>query len=341
MLAHENSQLSNDPIMKLGTAFFASKVLLSAIELKLFTILANNPLSETELQKKLKLNDRAAKDFFDALVMLGMLTRQENIYYNTAETEFFLDQNKDSYCGHWLEMANRRLYKHWDNLTAALQTGKPQNEFKHLEDPFDAIYADQSNLDNFLNEMGDVSRPLINEIASVFNWHDKKTFIDIGTCQGIFPTHLALLHPHLRGGGFDLPKLKNAFNAYTQAHNLTDRLNFYPGNFHCDPLPTADVLVMGHVLVDWDIQVRKQLIAKAFSALPKHGYLLIYDMMTDNMKSSNVAALLMSLNMLIETQGGSTYSESDCRLWLQEAGFDEIQIVKLNKTHSLAIACKP
>jgi hypothetical protein len=120
-----------DAIMQLGSAFWASKTLLSAVELGLFSELASSgPLDAEALRKRLDLHPRSARDFFDALVALGMLERENGAYRNTPETDLFLDRSKPSYVGGLLEMLNARLFGFWNSLTEGLRTGEPQNEAK-------------------------------------------------------------------------------------------------------------------------------------------------------------------------------------------------------------------
>ena len=113
-------------IMQLGWGFWGSKALLSAVELGVFTQLGGGPKSLEELTRSLKLHPRSARDFFDTLVALGVLNRDAaGAYANTAETALYLDRAKPTYVGGILEMANKRLYRFWDGLTEALQTGLP------------------------------------------------------------------------------------------------------------------------------------------------------------------------------------------------------------------------
>src|SRR5262249_14615174 len=141
---------SPESILQTGTAFWASKTLLSAVELGVFTKLAERPLSLVELREALGLHPRSAHDFFDALVALGFLRRESGVYSNTADTDFYLDKRKPSYIGGMLEMANARLYSFWNNLTEGLRTGEPQNEAKHGGDLFGQLYASPENLRIFL-----------------------------------------------------------------------------------------------------------------------------------------------------------------------------------------------
>lgn len=329
-----------EKIMQLGMAFWGSKALLSAVELKVFTILAQKPLSEEELREQLGLHPRSAKDFFDALVSLGMLDRNEGLYTNTPETDVFLDQAKPSYIGGFLEMASSRLYPNWGLLTEALRTGQPQNEAKEGGDFFEILYANPEKLKGFLQAMTGVSMGASKAIAHKFPWQDYKTFIDIGTAQGGLPVQVALAHCHLSGWGFDLPATQHIFEEYVHSNGLSDRLRFISGDFFKDPLPTADVLSMGHILHDWNLEEKKQLIGKAYEALPIGGALIIFESLIDDDRRTNSFGLLMSLNMLIELPGGFDYTGADCSGWLQEAGFRETRVEHLVGPDSMVIGIK-
>ena len=115
-----SSVLTPEGILQLGLGFWGSKTLLSAVELGVFTHLAQGPLPTETLVQRLGLNGRGACDFLDALVALGMLERGGGAYANTAATDLFLDRNKQAYIGGFLEMANARLYPFWGGLTEAL-----------------------------------------------------------------------------------------------------------------------------------------------------------------------------------------------------------------------------
>src|SRR5919199_422738 len=340
--SHDHGTVAPRSILELGTAFWASKTLLSAVEIGLFTTLAEaGPLDAESLRRRLGLHERSARDFFDALVALGMLERNgDGRYTNTPETDLYLDRNKETYLGGLLEMFNARLYGFWGSLTEGLQTGKPQNEAKTGGDLFDALYTDPARLKDFLEAMTGVSRLQAKAIAEKFPWRDYNTLIDIGTAQGCLPVHIAQTYPHISGGGFDLPPVGPVFEEYVGAHGLSDRLRFYPGNFFEDPLPSADVLVMGHVLHDWDLTAKKLLLSKAHQALPPGGALIVYETMIDHERRENVVGLLMSLNMLIETAGGSDYTGADCIGWMHEVGFREARVEPLVAGHSMVIGIK-
>ena len=334
------SGLTPEHIMKLGTGFWASKTLLSAVELGVFSALADAPADLPALQRKLGLHQRSARDFLDALVALKVLEREDGIYRNSADADLFLDRAKPSYVGGVLEMLNVRLYRFWGSLTEALRTGEIQNEAKGGGDFFAALYAEPERLRGFLHAMSGLSAGAAHAIATKFSWKDYATFVDLGAAQGMVPATLARAHPHLTGIGFDLLPVQPVFEEFVAQQGFSDRVRFQAGNFFVDTLPKADVVVMGHILHDWDLVQKKLLLGKAFDALPRGGALIVYDAIIDDDRRENAFGLLMSLNMLIETQGGFDYTGADCQAWMREAGFSQTRVEHLVGPDSMVIGTK-
>jgi hypothetical protein len=332
---------SPDAIIQLGLGFWASKTLLSACELGLFSELAAGSLGLRELTERFQLHPRGARDFVDALVALKMLARDGDGYANTPATSMFLDRAKPTYIGGILEMANARLYSFWGSLTEALRTGELQNEARGGgQSFFEALYQDPVRLKGFMKAMTGLSLGTVVAIAEKFPWADYRTFADVGTAQGGLPVQVALAHPHLTGIGFDLPVIGPIFDEYVRSHDLSNRLRFQPGDFFRDALPSADVIVMGHILHDWDLDQKRHLIAKVFDALPKRGAFIAFEAIIDDQRRENAFGLLMSLNMLIETQGGFDYTGADCEAWMRNAGFRETRVEHLVGPDSMVIGIK-
>jgi hypothetical protein len=335
------SSATPNRIMQLGLGFWGSKTLLSAVELGLFTELAGGPLDAPTLCDRLGLHPRSARDFLDALVSLRMLERDpEGRYANTPDADTFLDRSKPSYLGGMLEMAGARLYPFWGSLTEALKTGRPQNEVRSGGNFFEALYADPARLEGFLSAMTGLSLGAARAIAQKFPWRRYRTFIDVGGAQGGLSVVVALEHPHLSGGNFDLPGVGPIYETYVARHGLNERLRFYPGDFFNDPLPTADVLVMGHILHDWNMEEKLMLLRKTYDALPAGGALIVFEALIDDERRENAAGLLMSLNMLIETPGGFDYTGADCQSWMKEAGFRETRVEHLAGPDSMVVGVK-
>jgi SAM-dependent methyltransferase len=329
-----------DAIMQLAFGYWGSKTLLSAVEIGLFTELAGGPLTLEEIRARLRLHERSARDFLDALVALGMLNRDDGRYSNTPSTELYLDRRKPTYMGGMLEMMSARLYGFWAGLTEGLRTGEPQNEAKHGGDIFDALYKDPARLEQFLAAMTALSLGIAHAMAAKFPWSKYRSFVDIGAAQGGLAVVLAQKHQHLCGIGADLPVVGPVFDKYVAANGLADRLRFTALDFFKEPLPQADVVIMGHILHDWNLQTKKMLIAKAYEALPPGGSFIVFEAIIDDERRSNAFGLLMSLNMLIETRGGFDFTGADCAGWMREAGFKETRVEHLSGPDSMVVGVK-
>jgi SAM-dependent methyltransferase len=333
--------LTPERIMQLGLGFWGSKALLSAIELSLFSELTDTSLNADQLTARLKLHPRSARDFYDALVALGMLEREGGLYRNAPESDQFLVRGKPTYIGGLLEMANERLYTFWGSLTEGLKTGQPQNELKTGgAGLFETIYGDPDRLRQFLGAMTGLSMGASKAIAEKFPWRQYKTVVDVGGAQGGLLVQVCGAHPHLTGINFDLPVVGPIFEDYIATNGLSDRLRFMAGNFFEEMLPSADVITMGHILHDWNLDEKRMLLEKAHRALPDGGCLIVFEALIDDERKHNVFGLLMSINMLIETPGGFDYTGKDCAGWMREAGFRETRVEHLAGPDSMVIGVK-
>ncbi len=335
-------EVTSDGIMQLAFGYWGSKTLLSAVELGLFTELAKGPLTLEEIRSRLGLHERGARDFLDALVALGMLNREQAQYANTAATDLYLDRAKPSYVGGLLEMMSARLFRFWADLTEGLKTGKPQSEAKHGHggEMFQILYSDPQRLEQFLSAMTGISLGTAHAIARKFPWPQYQSFVDIGAAQGGLAVVLAQAHGHLKGLGADLPVVGPIFEKYVASHGVQDRLRFASLDFFREPFPKADVVVMGHILHDWDLPTKKMLLGKAYDALSPGGALIVFEAIIDDERRVNALGLMMSLNMLIETHGGFDYTGADCAAWMREAGFKQTRVEYLSGPDSMVIGVK-
>lgn len=331
---------SPDRIIALGYAYREAKALLTAIELGVFAALAERPLGVEALRHEIGIAPRGARDFFDALVALGLLKRDEaGRYTNTLETALYLDPGKPTYRGGELEFINANLYERWNALTTALKTGGPPSEASSAGHYADR-YAKPAAVEAFARAMTAATLPVAAAIAAKFLWSQYKTFFDIGSAEGCLPVEVARVHRHVTGGGFDLSPMKPAFDRYVAANNLSGRLAFRSGDFFQDAMPRADVLVIGRVLHNWDLGAKKFLLKNAYEALPVGGALIVYERLIDDERRLNARALLSSLNMLLVTAGGFDFSGADCMGWMQAIGFRDVYIDPLVSDHSMIVGIK-
>jgi O-methyltransferase domain/Dimerisation domain len=329
-----------DRILELGQAFRASKAVLSAVELNVFTILAAGPLDLKTVRERAGLSVRGARDFLDALVALGMLARHEDgRYANSAEANLFLDRTKPSYVGGVLEASIARNYLLWGSLTEGLRTGKPQCD-KSAVSNFAPLYADETLREAFVSTMTARTRPVARALAGSFPWANYNTLIDIGGAQGCLPVEIARAHPHITGGAFDLPPLEPLFDRLVSEHGLASRLRFYPGDFFNGPLPAGDVLVLGRVMHNLDLPAKMTLLKKTYDALPPTGALIVYERLIDDERRVHASGLLSSLQMLLVSPGGFDFTGADCAGWMRETGFRDIRVEPLTADQSMVVGIK-
>src|SRR4051812_3276770 len=262
--------------MQVGMGFFGSKTLLSAVELELFTKLGGEGMTGAQIAETLGLHARAIPDFPDALVALGLLDREGDgsgaLYRNNEAGAVFLDKASPAYIGGILEMANARLYGFWGDLTEALQTGEPQNEVKHTgQAVFEELYSDEARLEQFMNAMAGISAGPFQALAEKFDFSKYETLCDIGGATGQLSTIVAGAHPGIRCTSFDLPVVEPIAKRSIEAAGLSDRVTTAGGDFFADPLPKADVITMGLILHDWNLEKKQHLIKAAYDALPDGG----------------------------------------------------------------------
>ena len=340
-----SAQVDPSHIMQVGMGFWGSKTLLSAVELDLFTKLGSDGMTAEQIAEDLGLDDRAVPDFPDALVALELLDREghasDAVYRNTETGAVFLDKASPAYIGGLLEMANARLYPFWGDLTEALRTGKPQNEIKHTGKPmFDELYADEARLEQFMNAMAGISAGPFMALAEKFDFSEYETLCDVGGATGKLSIIVANRHPHMRCTTFDLPVVEPIAKRTIEAAGLSDRSTAVGGDFFTDPLPKADVITMGLILHDWNLERKKHLVKAAYDALPEGGAYIVIENLIDDARRENAFGLLMSLNMLIEFGDAFDYTGADFAGWCKEAGFKKTEVLPLAGPTSAGIAYK-
>ncbi|MEA2315144.1 MAG: hypothetical protein QOI03_1836 [Solirubrobacteraceae bacterium] len=340
-----SEQVDPSHIMQVGMGFFASKTLLSAVELELFTRLGSDGMTGSQIAEALELDARAIPDFPDALVALQLLDRDgdgtDALYRNTNDTAVFLDKASPAYLGGILEMGNARLYRFWGDLTEALQTGRPQNEIKHTGTAmFEELYSDPDRLEQFMNAMAGISAGPFHALAEKFDFSRYGTLCDVGGATGQLSIIVAGRHPHMRCTSYDLAVVEPIAKRAIEAAGLDDRVSTQAGDFFAEPLPAADVITMGLILHDWNLEGKMQLISSAYNALPEGGALIVIENLIDEARRENAFGLLMSLNMLIEFGDAFDFTTADLAGWCKEVGFKEMEFLALAGPTSAGIAYK-
>ena len=324
-------------IIRLGNAFCDAQALLTAAQLDLFTVLAEHgPASLERVRELLGLHGRGLRDFLRLLVALGLLEHADGRYRNAPDTARYLVGEQQPSVAGFLRGLGSNMYPVWGGLTETLRTGAPRSTGERFEDMLndpDALLHYARMMDGLIQVVG----PLL---IKAVDFDDARTVLDVGGCRGNLISQLLTAHPHLHGIVFDLPQMRPLFDRYTAEQGVADRASFHSGDFFADPLPTADVVILGHVLHNWRAEAREHLVRAAFQALRPGGTLLVHDRMLDD-ELSNIDNLLASLMMALVTEEGAEYPIAELRQFAHDAGFDSVRHQPLDDNETLVICHKP
>ncbi|HZD69691.1 MAG TPA: methyltransferase [Actinomycetes bacterium] len=323
--------LTPGPLMQLATGFWAFKTLAAAHELDLFTRLAfgRPEVTPEELAKELGIQERPAQVLLTACASLGLLERGDRGYRNTPLSERFLVRGTPYYFGGLVTMFDRRLYPGWGKLIQAVRTNRPttwdpdrQRSLFEGEDP--------AVLQTFWEAMHSISSFTARALGNAVDLGSARRLLDVGGGSGAFAVELCRQYRSLCATVFDLPFVVDIAADKIADAGLRDRIGTHSGDFFVDPLPAGhDVHLYSMIMHDWDEQRDRLLLRKSFEALPSGGLVIISELLVDDDKAGPPAAALMSLNMLVETEGRN-YTASEYSAWLQDAGFVEPRTVRFD-----------
>lgn len=336
---------SPDQIMQVGSGFWPSKVLLAAVDLDLFTHLANGGLRASEIEQKLDLHPRATRDFLDSLLSLGFLKREgdedDPLYRNTRETGAFLNKSDPRYIGGALDIFNNQIYEKWANLEESLKTGEPRSIIDETGDSFfDELYSDPERLEEFMEGMAGLSAGNFQAFVEEFDFSDYDTMTDVGGALGNLSRIVAQREPDLSIITLDLPPATDLAKRKIRNDDLGDRIEAVARDYTEDPIPDADLVTASLILHGENLETKKMLIEKIYDAVNAGGTFVAIDNIIDDERRENTFGLLMSLNMLVQYGDAFDYTGSQFKRWATDAGFEDIRISHLNGPTSMAIAHK-
>ncbi|WP_181763842.1 methyltransferase [Streptomyces albidus (ex Kaewkla and Franco 2022)] len=338
MHADKTAALSPAPVLQLTMAFYGSQALVSAVELDVFTQLADEPLPLEEAERALGIDPRGARDFLDALVALDLLDRDESGYRSSTVARRYLDRREPTYVGGYAMMAKHYLMPMWGKLTDAVRTGAPQVP---TGGGFFDGYQDPNAARPFLGAMDAVNAQVSRELTELVDWERYTSFVDVGGARGNLAATLVNRYPDLGGTVFDLPQIEPFFQEHVEALGVADRVGFRAGDFFDDPLPQADVHILGHILHYYGAKERRQILESVYESANPGGGIVVYDRMIDDERSERALSLLGSLNMLLTSDGGREYTLGECHDWLREAGFEVQMSEPVGGMDVLVFATKP
>ena len=317
-------ELTAIPLMQIISGFWASKTLAAAVELDLFTQLSGRGVDIHQLSQLLELHPRPAEMLLSGCASLGLLEKRGERYYNSPLSEEFLVRGKPYYFGGVITLLDRRLYLPWNRLPEAIKTNRAQT-WGDQPGIFEAMSANPEEQRVFTEGMHSFSVQSGEAVAAAFDFLPYAHLLDVGGGSGAYCIEAARRYPHLRATVFDLPTALEIAREKIAEAGFSDRIKTHPGDFFNEALPKgADVVLLSMILHDWTPEKNWVILTRCFDALPSGGAVIVSELMMNDEKTGPVSAALMSLNMLIETEGRN-YTWAEYTQWLKEVGFREIQ----------------
>lgn len=356
-----SKNVSPSPIMQMATGFWVSKTLMSAVELGVFTKVAdyqNKSNTESipliEFQKMIGIKEsRPAEAFTTALVSLGLLRvnksdEGQKTFSNTEVSSIFLDKNKPTYIGDVITMFNERLYKRWDRLSEAIKTNKPvgEEEGEDIESIFDKAKSNQDEaerLQKFTHAMHGISVGPAMSLSKSVDFSNHRRMMDIGGGSGIYAIQVVANNPNnMSAVVLDSKPVCQVADQYIRQYNLQGKVQTKVLDFFGDRLPNdCDVAFLSHVIHVFDRDKNINLLKKIHDSLPnENGMIIISEWLLNDEKTGPISSALMGLTMLIENSGGRSYSYDEISDMLVEAGFKNIQKRPLIELAEIVIAYK-
>jgi len=343
-----HSSPSPDPILQMATGFWASKTLMSAVELEVFTKVSGKSLSLNDFQKLLGFEIRPAEVFVTALVSLGLLEvtkgsdgkENEGFYSNSELADTFLVRGKPSYIGDFITMLDKRLYKSSDRLPQSLKSNRPAVETIGQEGnrSIDALYshalsneeAQDDVMRIFTHAMYGVSLGPAMALPKVFDFSNYRKMMDIGGGPGVYPIQVVREFPNMSAVVIDSKPVCQIAAQYIKQSNLQDKIHTKPLDFLKEELPKeCDAAFLSHILHGLSVEKDKILLKKVYDSLVpnenNNSVILISEWLLNDEKTGPVPSAMMSLNMILEMNEGRNYSFAEICNMLSGVGFENIE----------------
>ena len=314
-------------IDNLARGFMASRIILTAVELDLFGVLGEAALNGEELARALSANPRAVEILANALVALDLLTKEEGRFHNSPTSLKYLSSQSVRFRGGGLHhMAN--LWRSWDRLTEVVKKGGPSG-----------IPWTDDTRKFFVQAMEHLGKGVAPQLAQALDLSKIKTALDLGGGPGTFAIALAKKQPDLRAVVLDLPYALEISRQAVSEAGLTDRITFKEGDFFKDDLgKDYDLVLMSSLIHSLDVEENLHVLGRVKEALNPGGLLVIRDFLVDESHTQPTQAAIFAVNMLVNTQGGRTYSFKEVSDWLKKLEFENIHHRDLDGRSQLVLA---
>ncbi|KAF0151128.1 MAG: O-methyltransferase family protein [Ignavibacteria bacterium] len=325
-----NDVLDQNKILELANGFQVSRIILTALELNVFTILDKRLLPSSETAKQINCDEHAAERLLNALVSLGFLKKLHGKFYNTDAASLHLVKGSPDFLGGLFH--TNELWNSWGTLTNAVKKGASfcQNDDlnNNCTDMF--IYATHSRA---------VKEAKI--LAMLLNLTSAKIMLDVGGGSGVYSMRMIEHNPELNAVIFDLPNVIPLTKNYVDSFSLKEKINYIEGNYLTDDFESSyDLILLSDVVHINNYEQNLNLIKKCERALNRGGQIVIKDWVMNENRTDPLGGALFALNLLVSTKCGDTYTEKEIRDWFANAGFSKIERINSSYGWALMIGTK-
>ncbi|MCW7753114.1 acetylserotonin O-methyltransferase [Desulfobotulus sp. H1] len=307
-------------LLRLSGSYWEVCTLHTGVKLEVFTLLSSGPQGAEALCHALKGDLRGVVALLDALSAMGLLVKKEGLYGNTRGAEDFLVKDAPGYVGYMI-LHHHFLMDPWNRMSEAVLTGRSVDSSL-------SGATEEAERESFLMGMFNIASAVAPGVAKALDLSGCDRLLDFGGGPGTFAIHLCMEHLHLQAEVYDLPTTRPFAEKTIARYGLEGRIGFRDFNFHEDSLPepeSFDAVWISHILHGEGPEDAQNVVVKALEALKPGGRIFIHDFILTDDRTSPLFAALFSINMLVATDRGQSYSEKEVRMMLQAAGAGSIR----------------
>lgn len=313
----------NEERFRQACSYWQSKILLTALRLDLFTVLADQALSAAALAARLGAAERGLTTLLDALVALGLLVKQDHHYANTPFANVALDRTKPSFCG-YMPLFDAHCWELWGRLEDTIRSGSRPNQNT-------LFHADPIGTELLLRGLHADALRLAPVLAARLDLGRRRRLLDLGGGAGTYAIAFCQASPRLTAVIFDLPEPLALAQSLVAEAGLTDRISLRAGDFCTDALPCGvDLALLSNVLHSQSAQTNQRILSEVYSALEPGGELILRDVLMNEGRTSPAFGALFAVNLLLHSTAGRCYTFGDVSGWLTEAGFRDLDVLEAN-----------
>jgi 16S rRNA G966 N2-methylase RsmD len=312
--------MNPNAIREFTSSFQKSRILLSGFELNIFTNIEKSGTTNKQIANNLKLDEHACERLMNALVSLGFLKKQNQLFFNTDESFAFLSRKSPDYLGGL--MHSNHLWNTWSNLTKVVRTGVSAH-------PDEINSRGEDWLTPFITAMHDRAKKQAPEQLASIDLSEVNSLLDIGGGSGAYSMEFVSRKPGLEATVFDLPNVVPITKTFLEKEGFSGKVKTSAGDYTTDDLPGGfDMVFLSAIIHSNSLEVNRALIKKCFVALNKNGRIVIQDWIMNNDRTQPTSGAVFAINMLVGTESGDCFTEQEVSGMLSDSGFKEITITE-------------